>query len=156
MKIKLIVIGETESQYLNQGFQLYIQRLTHYIGFEKIVITIPKKFKTLHPDELKLQEGELILKALYPGDILVLLDEKGKEFTSPTYATYLQQKMNSGCKTLVFVIGGAFGFSEKVYGMANDKIALSKMTFTHDMVRLIFVEQLYRAFTILRNEPYHH
>ena len=110
MKIKLIVVGDTAAGYLNEGYQLYEQLLVRYIAFEKIVINIPKKLKTLQPDELKIQEGELILKALTPGDILVLLDEKGKEFTSTGYANFLQQKMNSGCKNLVFVIGGPFGF----------------------------------------------
>lgn len=156
MKIKLITIGKTDQQELRQLQNIYTQRLGHYINFIEINIPDLKNTKNLNEQQQKAKEGDLILKELQPGDKLVLLDEKGKEFTSEGFANYLQKAMNSGLKQLVFVIGGPYGFSEEVYKKAMGKIALSKMTFSHQMIRIFFVEQLYRGFTILRNEPYHH
>ena len=130
--------------------------MKHYINFELEVIPDIKNAKNLSEPEQKEKEGELILKKLIPTDVLILLDEKGKEYRSVDFSKYLQKKMNSGIKQLVFVIGGPYGFSEEVYKKSTGKISLSKMTFSHQMIRLFVVEQLYRAFTILRNEPYHH
>ena len=149
MKIGLIVIGKTDAGYFVEAINEYKNRLTHYIPFEMEVIPDIKNVK-------KEKEGELILKALQPGDYLVLLDEKGKEFTSMQFSTYLEKKMHTVPKRLVFVVGGPYGFSEAVYKAASEKISLSKMTFSHQMIRLIFIEQIYRAMTILNNEPYHH
>ena len=156
MKIKLIAIGKTDNKELQKLIQVYQNRLKHYIKFELEIIPDIKKVKNLSEKQQKIKEGELILKQLQPTDDLILLDEKGKEFRSIEFSKYLQKKMNSGIKQLVFVIGGPYGFSEEVYKKAKGKIALSKMTFSHQMVRLFIVEQIYRAFTILRNEPYHH
>lgn len=156
MKIKLITIGKTD-QHAIRGLQdIYTQRLERYINFTELVIPDLKNTKNLSEQQQKTREGELILKEIQPGDKLVLLDEKGKEFTSEKFAEYLQKEMNSGLKQLVFVIGGPYGFSEDVYRKAQGKISLSKMTFSHQMIRIFFVEQLYRGFSILRNEPYHH
>lgn len=156
MTIKLIAIGKTDSASLKQLIAEYEARLKHYIKFEFEVILDIKNSKNLSEKQQKEKEGELILKKLKPTDVLVLLDEGGKQFTSIEFANYLQKKMNSGMKQLVFVIGGPFGFSPNVYQKAQGKISLSKMTFSHQMVRLFIVEQLYRGFTILKNEPYHH
>lgn len=156
MKIKLLAIGKTDDKNLITLFESYQKRLKHYINFELKIIPDIKNVKNLSQLEQKEKEGELILKKLLPTDILVLLDEKGKEIRSVEFANYLQKKMNSGIKQLVFVIGGPYGFSENVYKKAQGKISLSKMTFSHQMIRLFVVEQLYRAFTILKNEPYHH
>ena len=156
MKIKLITIGKTDQQPIRELQNMYAQRLERYINYAELVIPDLKNTKNLTEQQQKVKEGELILKELQPGDKLVLLDEKGKEFTSEGYADYLQKEMNSGLKQLVFVIGGPYGFSEEVYRKAQGKIALSKMTFSHQMIRAFFIEQLYRGFTILRNEPYHH
>lgn len=156
MKIKLLAIGKTDDKNLITLFESYQKRLKHYINFELEIIPDIKNVKNLSQLEQKEKEGELILKKLLPTDILVLLDEKGKEIRSVEFANYLQKKMNSGIKQLVFVIGGPYGFSENVYKKAQGKISLSKMTFSHQMIRLFVVEQLYRAFTILKNEPYHH
>jgi 23S rRNA (pseudouridine1915-N3)-methyltransferase len=134
----------------------YKNRLVHYIPFEMEIIPDIKNVKNLREEQQKEKEGELILKMLQPGDYLVLLDEHGKSFTSMEFATYLERKMHVVSKRLVFVIGGPYGFSEAVYKAASEKISLSKMTFSHQMIRLIFVEQIYRAMTILNNEPYHH
>jgi len=156
MKIKLLAIGKTDDKNLITLFESYQKRLKHYINFELEIIQDIKNVKNLSQLEQKEKEGELILKKLLPTDILVLLDEKGKEMRSIEFANYLQKKMNSGIKQIVFVIGGPYGFSDNVYKKAQGKIALSKMTFSHQMIRLFVVEQLYRAFTILKNEPYHH
>jgi 23S rRNA (pseudouridine1915-N3)-methyltransferase len=134
----------------------YKNRLVHYIPFEMEIIPDIKNVKNLREEQQKEKEGGLILKMLQPGDYLVLLDEHGKSFTSMEFATYLERKMHVVSKRLVFVIGGPYGFSEAVYKAASEKISLSKMTFSHQMIRLIFVEQIYRAMTILNNEPYHH
>ncbi len=156
MTIKLLAIGKTDSKALQQMIAEYENRLKHYIRFELDIIPDLKNTKNLSEAKQKEKEGELILKKLSPTDILVLLDENGKQYSSIDFSNYLQKKMNSGIKQLVFVIGGPYGFSDKVYQMAKGKISFSKMTFSHQMVRLFVVEQLYRAFTILRNEPYHH
>lgn len=156
MKIKILTIGKTDHKELQQLIQVYQNRLKHYIKFDLEIIPDVKNVKNLSQDQQKNKEGELILKRLQPTDELVLLDEKGKEFRSIDFSKYLQKKMNSGIKQLVFVIGGPYGFSDEVYKKASGKISLSKMTFSHQMVRLFIVEQLYRGFTIIKNEPYHH
>lgn len=155
MNIKLIVISKTDVPYLQTGIDEYISRLKHYCDFELVVIPALKNLGKASPEEIKEKEGELILKQLAKGDQTVLLDEHGKEYTSVGFSEYLQKQMNSGTRTLAFVIGGAFGFSPAVYAAATHKISLSQMTFNHQMVRLFFLEQLYRAFTILRHEKYH-
>lgn len=156
MKIILIVIGKTDAGYFVEAIREYANRLVHYLPFEMQVIQDIKNVKNLSEAQQKEKEGELILKTLQAGDHLVLLDEKGKEFTSMQFAAYLEKKMHTVPKRLVFVIGGPYGFSEAVYRASAEKISLSKMTFSHQMIRLIFTEQLYRALTILNNEPYHH
>lgn len=156
MKIALIVIGKTDAGYFVDAINEYKKRLVHYIPFEMEVIPDIKNVKNMSEIQQKEKEGELIFKFLQPGDYLVLLDEKGKDFTSLQFAAYLEKKMHTIPKRLVFIIGGPYGFSEAVYGAASEKISLSKMTFSHQMVRLIFIEQIYRAMTILNNEPYHH
>ncbi len=156
MKIVLVVIGKTDASYFVEAIREYSNRLVHYIPFEMDVIPDLKNARNLSEIQQKEKEGELVQKALQPGDCLVLLDERGKEFISTAFASYLEKKMQTVPKRLVFVIGGPYGFSEKVYQAASERISLSKMTFSHQIIRLIFVEQLYRAMTILNNEPYHH
>ena len=156
MKIKLLAIGKTDDRDLNNLIQNYQNRLKHYIKFELQIIPDIKNVKNLSQEQQKEKEGELILKQLQPTDVLILLDEKGKEFRSIEFSKYLQKKMNSGIKQLVFVIGGPYGFSSDVYNKSQGKVSFSKMTFSHQMIRLFIVEQIYRAFTILKNEPYHH
>ena len=156
MTIKLLTIGKTDKKELISLIDVYKKRLNHYIKFQFEIIPDIKNTKHLSETEQKQKEGELILKTLLPTDTLILLDENGTQFNSVAFSNYLQKHMNSGIKQLVFVIGGPYGFSDAVYKKANGKIALSKMTFSHQMVRLFFIEQLYRGFTILRNEPYHH
>lgn len=156
MQITLIAIGKTDSSDLEQLISIYEKRLQHYIKFQFQIIPDIKNSKNLSEAQQKDKEGELILSQLQPSDVVILLDEKGKQYTSMEFSQYLQKKMNSGLKNLVLVIGGPYGFSEAVYTRANGKISLSKMTFSHQMIRLFIVEQLYRGFTILRNEPYHH
>jgi len=156
MNIKLIAIGKTDSKALQTLIDDYVKRLSFYIKFDMDIIPDIKNVKNLSEAQQKEKEGELILARLTPTDQLILLDENGKNFSSTGFADELQKKMNSGIKTLVFVIGGPYGFSETVYKKAQGKISLSAMTFSHQMVRLFFTEQVYRAFTILRNEPYHH
>lgn len=156
MKIALIVIGKTDAGYFVEAINEYKNRLVHYIPFEMVVIPDIKNAKNLSESQQKEKEGELILKTLQSGDYLVLLDEKGKEFTSMQFSAYIEKKMHTVPKRLVFVVGGPYGFSEAVYKATGEKISLSKMTFSHQMIRLIFVEQIYRAMTILNNEPYHH
>ena len=156
MKIKLLAIGKTDDKDLQNLILMYQNRLKHYIKFELVIIPDIKKAKNLSEKQQKEKEGELILKQLQSADELILLDEKGKEFRSIEFSKYLQKKMNSGIKQLVLVIGGPYGFSDAVYKKAKGKISLSKMTFSHQMVRLFIVEQIYRAFTIIKNEPYHH
>jgi 23S rRNA (pseudouridine1915-N3)-methyltransferase len=156
MKIKLLAIGKTDNKHLIQLIEEYQNRLKHYIKFELEVIPDIKNVKNLSEVQQKEKEGALILSKLQNTDDLVLLDNKGKHFTSIEFSQYLQKKMNSGIKQLVLVIGGPYGFSDSVYKKAIAKISLSKMTFSHQMIRLFTIEQIYRAFTILKNEPYHH
>ena len=156
MNIKLIAIGKTDHKNLQALMDEYQKRLSFYIKFELEIIPDIKNAKNLSEPQQKEKEGELIMQKLSPTDFLILLDENGKSFSSVEFSEELQKKMNAGLKTLVFVIGGPYGFSEAVYQKAQQKISLSKMTFSHQMVRLFFIEQLYRGFTILRNEPYHH
>ena len=156
MKISLLVIGKTDAGYFIDAVNEYQKRLEHYIPFEMQVIPDIKNSKNLSTDQQKEKEGELILKNLQPGDYIVLLDEKGKEYTSLQFASYIEKKTHTISRRLVFIIGGPYGFSPSIYDKANEKLTLSRMTFSHQMVRLIFLEQLYRAMTILNNEPYHH
>lgn len=155
MNIKLIVVSKTDVPYLQTGIDEYVGRLKHYCDFELVVIPALKNLGKASPEEVKEREGQLILKQVEKSDMVVLLDEHGKEYGSVEFSEYLQKQMNAGIRTLSFVVGGAFGFSPAVYAAAQHKISLSKMTFNHQMVRLFFVEQLYRAFTILRHEKYH-
>ena len=156
MTIKLIAIGKTDSKQLQELINIYTNRLQHYIKFTFDIISDIKNVKNLSEKQQKEKEGELILKKITSTDVLILLDENGKAFSSIEFSNYLQKKMNAGNKQLVFLIGGPYGFSESVYQKAQGKISLSKMTFSHQMVRLFMVEQLYRGYTILKNEPYHH
>jgi 23S rRNA (pseudouridine1915-N3)-methyltransferase len=156
MNIKLIAIGKTDQKNLQLLIEEYQKRLSFYIKFDLEIIPDIKNVKNLTESQQKEKEGELILAKITPTDQLILLDENGKSFSSVDFSQELQKKMNAGIKTLVFVIGGPYGFSEDVYSKAAGKISLSLMTFSHQMVRLFFIEQLYRGFTILRNEPYHH
>lgn len=156
MNIKLIAIGKTDNKNLEAIIEEYKKRLSFYIKFDLEIIPDIKNLKNASETQQKQKEGELILAKVSATDKLILLDENGKSFSSISFSEELQKKMNSGVKTLVFVIGGPYGFSDEVYRKAQGKIALSSMTFSHQMVRLFFVEQLYRGFTILKNEPYHH
>lgn len=156
MKIELAVIGKTSIGYLKQGIDEYIKRLKHYVPFEIKYIDDIKNTKNISEDQQKRTEGAKILSLLDKSDFVVLLDEHGKEYTSMQYSSYIQKRMLSGSKKVVFVIGGPYGFSQEVHDRANDKISFSKMTFNHEMIRLIFTEQLYRAYTIINHEPYHH
>ncbi len=156
MHLELIVVGKTNASYLKTGIDEYISRLKHYLPFSMTIIPDVKNAKSLSQEQLKEKEGELILQRINKGDRLVLLDEHGKCFSSEGFSSYIHSFMLQGCKKLVFVIGGAYGFSSDVYKRKDAKVALSELTFSHQMVRLIFVEQLYRAMTILKGEPYHH
>tara|TARA_B100000900_G_C20476162_1_gene673493 strand:- start:270 stop:743 length:474 start_codon:yes stop_codon:yes gene_type:complete len=156
MKILLLVIGKTDEKYLIEGMEKYLKRLKYYIGFDYKEILDIKNRKSLSELEQKKLEGALILSKLKVGDKLVLLDDKGKDYHSIGFAKYLQQQMNSGIKRLVFVVGGPYGFDELVYQKSQCKLSFSKMTFSHQMIRLFILEQVYRAMTILKNEPYHH
>lgn len=156
MTIKLLAIGKTDNNELQKLIDDYQKRLGFYIKFEFETIPDIKNSKNLTEDQQKLKEGELILSKLNASDVLILLDENGRQMDSISFSNYLQKYMNSGIKQLVFVIGGPYGFSEYIYSKAQGKLSMSKMTFSHQMIRLFVIEQLYRAFTILRNEPYHH
>jgi 23S rRNA (pseudouridine1915-N3)-methyltransferase len=156
MKITLILIGKTNDAYLKDGIDIYWKRLKNYISIELRVIPDLKSTKNLSFEQQKEMEGNLILNSLKPSDQVVLLDEKGKQCSSVEFSEYLQKKMTGNTKNLVFVIGGPYGFSQAVYARSKESISLSPMTFSHQMVRLIFIEQIYRAFTILKGEPYHH
>ena len=156
MKITLMTVGKTDRDWVRQGLDIYVSRLKHYIPFTLTEIPELKNVSALSKDQIKAKEGELILKNVRATDDLILLDEHGKEYSSTQLAKILQDKISYECKDIVFVIGGAYGFSEAVYARANSKLSLSKMTFSHQMVRAIFAEQLYRAFTIMEGEPYHH
>lgn len=155
MKINLLFTGKTKIPYIDQGVSDYFNRLKHYIPIEILIIPDLKNSKNLSEKEIKKKEGENILKVLPANNFVVLLDERGKEYGSVDFSRFINIKLNES-KDLCFVIGGAYGFSEAVYKKANTKISLSKLTFSHQMIRMIIAEQLYRAFTILRNEPYHH
>ena len=156
MKISLLTVGKTDISWVREGMEIYISRLRHYIPFSVIEIPELKNASALDREQIKAREGELILKAIRPSDDVILLDEHGKEYSSTGFAEALERKISLGGRDIVFVIGGAYGFSEEVYRRSNSSISLSKMTFSHQMVRTIFAEQLYRAFTIMKGEPYHH
>lgn len=156
MTIKLLAIGKTDNKELQSLIADYQKRLGFYVKFEFEIIPDLKKAKHLSEAQQKQKEGELILNKLNSSDVMILLDENGKQFDSVAFSNYLQKHMNSGIKQLVFVIGGPYGFSPEIYQKAMGKLSLSKMTFSHQMIRLFMIEQLYRGFTILRNEPYHH
>ena len=156
MKILLIVVGKTDQKWLNEGIGQYAERLTHFTQFEMQVIPDIRNTRSMDPQMQKAREGEQILKLLQPSDDIYLLDDKGREMTSPQMSQWIQKRMVQSTKRLVFIIGGPYGFSTDVYDRVPEHISLSRMTFSHQMVRLIFVEQLYRAFSILNNLPYHH
>ena len=156
MNIRLLTIGKTDNKSLQTLIDDYTKRLSFYVKFDLEIIPDIKNVKNLSEAQQKEKEGELILSKITPTDHLILLDENGKTFSSVGFSDFLQKKMNAGIKTLVFVIGGPYGFSETVYQKAQGKVSLSEMTFSHQMVRLFVIEQIYRGFTILRNEPYHH
>lgn len=156
MTIKLIAIGKTDDKQLISLIEVYKSRLNFYVNFSLEIVPDLKNTKNLSEPQQKQKEGELILNKINTTDVLILLDENGKQYDSVQFSSYLQKHMNSGIKQLVFAIGGPYGFSENVYKKAHGKLSLSKMTFSHQMIRLFFIEQLYRGFTILKNEPYHH
>lgn len=156
MKISLLVVGKTVHSYLNQGIDEYTKRISRYCPFSIQYIADAKTTKSLSQEQQKQLEGYNIATALDKSDYVVLLDEHGKEFSSVDFSAYIERKMQSVPKRLVFIIGGPYGFSKEIYGRANEKISLSKMTFPHDLIRLVFTEQLYRAFSIIHHEPYHH
>ena len=156
MKIQLWVVGKTTQDFVEHGLTEFCGRIKHYLPFEMQVIPDIKNTRNLSPEQIKEKEGEGILKAIQPGDYIVLLDEHGREFTSLQFSEYLERKTHTVSKSLVFIIGGPYGFSQKVQEAAQEKISLSKMTFSHQLIRLIFAEQLYRTMTIWNREPYHH
>lgn len=156
MKITFLTVGKTEDAYLKEGIEKYVKRLKHYTKLVIIEIDELKNTKALTQDQQKAKEAELILKKILPLDHVILLDEKGKELSSTQFAAYFEKKALGSVPNLVFVVGGPYGFDQSVYERANEKISLSAMTFSHQMVRLFFVEQVYRAFTIIKGEPYHH
>lgn len=156
MKITLLLIGKTEDAYLREGISKYLNRLRHYARIDFVEIPELKNTKALTQEQQKAKEAELILKKLLPIDQVILLDENGVQLTSQQFADYLDKKAISSVNNLVFIVGGPYGFDQSVYQRANDKISLSRMTFSHQMVRLFFAEQLYRAYTIIKGEPYHH
>ena len=156
MKISLFVIGKTNHSYLSPGIDDYTKRINHYIPFNIQYIADAKNTKSLSQSQQQQAEGQNLLNAFDKSDYVVLLDERGKEFTSKDFSSFIEKKMQTVAKRLVFVVGGPYGFSDDVYQRANEKISLSKMTFPHDLIRLVFTEQLYRSFTIMNNEPYHH
>lgn len=156
MKICLLVIGKTDAAYIRTGIEEYEKRMGKYVNYEMKVLPDIKNSKHMSEGIQKEKEGELIREQLQAGDFVVLLDERGKQFSSVEFSAYVAQKMQAGIKRMVFIIGGPYGFAEKIYERGNDKISLSKMTFSHQMVRMIFIEQLYRAMTIWKGEPYHH
>lgn len=156
MKLNLLLCGKTDFPWTATGMDIYSKRIKNYVPFDIKVLPDLKNTANLSADEIKTSEGQKILNAMTPSDFVILLDENGRSLSSVDFASDIQKLMNSGRKNIFFVIGGPYGFSKKVYERANDKISLSPMTFSHQIVRLIFLEQLYRAFTILNNEPYHH
>jgi len=156
MKVEFWLIGKTAQDFVEEGMSLYVKRLKHYLPFEVLVIPALKKTKGLSFEQIKTKEGEEILKRLKPDNYLILLDDKGRQYTSPEFAVFMERLLQQPQKKAIFLVGGAYGFSQKIYDRANMKFSLSKMTFSHQMVRVFFTEQLYRAMTILKNEPYHH
>ncbi|MFA6757720.1 MAG: 23S rRNA (pseudouridine(1915)-N(3))-methyltransferase RlmH [Bacteroidales bacterium] len=156
MNIELLLTGKTDLEYLKKGIFLYEKRLKHYCNFNRIEIPQLKRVSSLKENQIKVKEGELILKNISDQDVLILLDERGAKISSQDFAQRIENWAVRGIKKVIFTVGGAYGFSEEVYERANGMISLSNMTFSHQMVRLIFVEQLYRAFTIIKGEPYHH
>lgn len=156
MKITFLVIGKTEDSYLKDGIEKYLKRLKHYVKFELVEIPELKNTKHLSEDQQKSKEAELISKCISNTDLLVLLDENGQQYSSVQFSGFISKKMLSSVQNLVFVVGGPYGFGNSLHTLAQEKISLSRMTFSHQMVRLLFVEQLYRAFSILKGEPYHH
>lgn len=156
MHITLLTVGKTDIPWVREGLNMYVSRLCHYVPFTLTEIPELKNVSSLDSSRIRLREGELILKSVRPSDDVILLDERGKEYRSLEFSTMLEEKLSRGGRDVVFVIGGSYGFSQKVYDRADGKISLSKMTFSHQIVRTIFAEQLYRAFTIMRGEPYHH
>lgn len=156
MRITLLTVGKTDRDWVKQGMDIYTARLRHYIPFGIIEIPELKNVSSLSREQIKQREGELILKNIRPDNDVILLDEHGREYTSVQWAEVIEKKISLSGKDIIFVIGGAYGFSEAVYGRSNGMMSLSRMTFSHQMVRAIFTEQLYRAFTIMRGEPYHH
>lgn len=156
MKITLLVVGKTNDPHFIAGIEEYAKRIRHYLPFDIEVIPELKNTKSLSEEQQKEKEADLLLKAFQPSDRIVLLDEHGKEYRSLEFASWIDKKAGGGCKRLVFVVGGPYGFSPRIYDRADEKISLSRMTFSHQMIRLIFTEQIYRAMTILNHEPYHH
>lgn len=156
MKLRLLCVGKTNFSFLSEGEREYTNRLTHYCNLSRIDIPELKNAKSLSTNEIKNKEGQLILAKVQPTDVLILLDENGNMFNSIEFSSFFEKKMIQGKTSIVFVIGGAFGFSKEVYDRANELISLSKMTFSHQIIRMIFLEQLYRSFTILKGEKYHH
>ena len=156
MKITLLTVGKTEDAYIKEGIDKYLKRLKHYTKLEVIELTELKNTKALTSDQQKTKEAEMLLKKITSTDHVILLDEKGSEWSSSQFAVYLDKKAISSVQNLIFIVGGPYGFDQTIYQRANDKLSLSRMTFSHQMVRLFFVEQLYRAFTIIKGEPYHH
>lgn len=156
MKIVIIAVGKTSTDYVGRGVEEYLRRISRYINIELNVIPDVRTSRAISEETQKQTEGKAIIASLQPGDHVTLLDERGKEMTSREFSGQIEQKMIRGLKRLVFIIGGPYGFSDEVYQRADDKISLSRMTFTHEMIRLFFTEQIYRAMTILRGEPYHH
>lgn len=156
MKITLLTVGKTDKDWVRQGLDIYVSRLKHYIPFSIVEIPELKNVSSLTKEQIRTREGELILRNLRPTDDVILLDERGKEYSSVELAKILQDKINYTGRDIVYIIGGAYGFSEAVYRRADSRLSLSRMTFSHQMVRAIFAEQIYRAFTIMKGEPYHH
>ena len=156
MKITLLTIGKTEDKYLLEGIDIYLKRLKHYIPFKILEIPELKGTKSLTREQQKIKEAELIFKNIHSTDHVILLDENGQEFSSKQFSNFLNKKMVGGQQHLVFIVGGPYGFSKEIYLRSNEKISLSRMTYSHQMIRLLFTEQLYRAYTILKGEPYHH
>ncbi|MDR1679659.1 MAG: 23S rRNA (pseudouridine(1915)-N(3))-methyltransferase RlmH [Prevotellaceae bacterium] len=156
MKIVLLMVGKTQTNYLMEGINEYLKRLKFYLPLEVEVIPDLKNTKSLSFTQQKEKSSELIINFLQDGDDVILLDERGREYSSLEFAGFMEKKLQLSARRLVFVIGGAYGFSEKLYARADGKLSVSRMTFSHQMIRLIFVEQLYRAMTIIKGEPYHH
>lgn len=156
MKITLLAMGQTEKNWIKDGLDVYTSRLSHYIQFSVKEIPELKNASALSPEQIKAKEGETIMKALKDSDDVILLDEHGKEYSSLEWASAIEKKIGNGARDIVFVIGGPYGFSRQVYERSNGKVSLSRMTFSHQMARVIFAEQLYRAFTIIKGQPYHH